>query len=411
MVYVEVLNYFLGFTAGGLISYYFVISLLALRMDTNMSHEAIKTRKFAVILYSHGNGNVLSRSLYSISGLVYPKNKYDLIVIADSYSDNIVQIAKKMGAKILVPPKNQQAGNKNYILPWAFNNLLKGDASYDAIVSFDSDGLISGNYLNVMNYYLEQGSEVIQGSFKNLNTPKSWIGKIREMDYVIDRFVYLLGRKALNQGINLRSNGICFTTAILREFPWEIEKKPSITEYGINLRLNGIDIDFASPAIVYTETLPGITNKKNHFIDQSVSNYQLLRKYMPQFIRRAMKTKSIRHADIFFELVTPKFANLILFSIVVGVMNGIGWGLGWTGIFALLLWSLIIVTAIASVYLALIAAGSQQKFKKLVMYIPVTIYLKIEALLKKTRSSKQLVEMPDEKGNFLRVPDENQPVQ
>jgi hypothetical protein len=411
MVYIEVLNYFLVFTAGGLISYYFVISLLALRTNTNISHEAIRTRKFAVILYSQGNGNVLSRSLYSISGLVYPKNKYDLIVIADSYSDSIVQIAKKMGAKILVPPNNQQAGNKNYILPWAFNSLLKGDASYDAIVSFDSDGLISGNYLKVMNYYLEQGSEVIQGSFNNLNNPKSWIGKIREMDYVIDRFVYSLGRKALNQGINLRSNGICFSTALLREFPWEIEKQPSITEYGIDLRLNGIEVDFASPAIVFTEILPVITSKKNYFINQSVSNYQLLRKYMPQFLRRVMKTKSFKHADIFFELVSPKFANLILFALAIGAMNGIGWGLGWIGLLTLILWSMIIGTAITSVYLALIVAGAQQKFRRLVMYIPVTIYLKIEALFKKTRRSEQPIETPNGKEKYLRVPDENQPVQ
>lgn len=408
MVFIEVLNYLLLFTAGGLTGYYFLISLLALRTKSNIDYESIKIRKFAVVLFTHGKGVVLSRSLYSISGLVYPKNKYDIIVIAESYSENIVQTAKKMGAKILVPPKNIQVAKNKNILPWAFNRLLQSDAQYDAIVSFDADGLVSGNYLQVMNYYLEQGGEVIQGSLNNLRSPRGWVDKIREIDFLINGLVYPLGRKALKMGVNLRSNGICFSMVLLREFPWKIEKQPSMLEYGLNLRLNGIEIDFAPPAVIFRNALPSDTINSSYFNNQYVRNYQLIRKYVPQLISKGLKKKSFTYFDIIIELVSPKFGSLMIFVVAMGVINGVIWGLGWVTLSTLLLWLSVISIGIAGLPIAITVTDTEERLLGSILYIPINIYLKIQALLKKAQKAEQLVERSTE--NLVRVPDENQPV-
>lgn len=412
MGFIEVLNYSLLFAVGGLIIYYLLISFLALWGNRDIDHEGIKTRKFAVVLFNHGKEQVLSRSLYSVSGLVYPKNKYDIIVIADSYSDSIVQVAEKMGAKILVPPLGKRDENKKNILSWAFDSILQGDELYDAVVIFDSDGLVSGNYLKVMNYYLEQGSEVIQGGFNNLNRAESWIDKIREVDFLINRFVYPMGRKVMRLGINLRSNGICFSTALLREFPWNIEKQPSITEYGLDLRLNGIEIDFASNAVVFKKIFPTNDEDNNsYFRNRNADSYYLIRKYMSRLLSRTGKKKSFKHVGLLLEFVLPQFSNLMLFVAAMGIIDGILWGLGWISLSALLFWLLLVGGAICSVSLAIIAAGTQQKFLRSVMYIPVTIYIKVQGLSRKFQGEEQTIEASNGKGKFFVVPDENQPVE
>lgn len=410
MFFIEVFNYSLVFVAGGLVSYYFLISLLALRENKNAVHETATIRKFAVILLAKDKDQNLSRSLYSLSGLVYPKNKYDLIVIADSYSDRIVQLAEKVGAKIKIPPADRRGEDNNALLPWIFNDVLQGGEPYDAVVIFDSDGLVSGNFLEVMNYYLEQGSEAVQCSYKNLYSPENWIDKIREVDFTIDRFVYPSGRKVLGLGISHQSNGVCFSTPLLYEFPWKIEKHPSIIEYGFDLRLNGIDIDFASSAVVYTTILPENRDRNSNFSNLDTNNYQLIRRYTPQLLSTIVETKSLKYVDMFFELVFPRPSNFMLFIVAMGVINSVFWGLTWVSLPALMSWLIINGVAIASITVALMAAGAQQKILKSVIYIPITIYIKALDFIQKYRREKKPIIGPDEKENSFAVSDEKHPV-
>jgi hypothetical protein len=411
MLFIEVFYYSLVFAAGGLVSYYLFISLLALRANRDINHEAVKTRKFAVILFTHGKEQILSRLLYSLSGLVYPKNKYDLIVVADSYSDSIVQVAEKMGAQIMIPPAGKRNENKNNILSWAFDSILQGGKPYDAVIIFDSDGLVSGNYLEVMNFYLEQGSEVIQCGFNNLLNAESWVDKIREIDFLIDRFVYPMGRKILGRGINIRSNGICFSTALLRAFPWKSEEQPGIIEYGLALRLNGVEIDFTSTATVFAKGFPINKDKNSYSGNRNAGNYQLIRKYMPRVFSKTVKTKSFKYVDMLLELASPQFANLMLFVLAIGVIHGILWWGGLVSLSALLLWLLIIGVALTTVYVALTVIGEREIFLRSVMYIPITFYIKVQDFIKKYRSEEQAIVVPDEKDKCVAVSDENHPMQ
>lgn len=406
MIFFEVFNYLLLIMGGGIVIYYLLISLFAFRRDRDNNFETVKSRKFAVILFIQEKEQVLSRSLYSLSGLVYHKNKYDLIVIADNYTDSIVQVAEKMGAKIIIPPSDKLRGDNKNILPWVFAHLLEEEQSYDAITVFNSDGLVSGNYLEVMNYYLEQGSEIIQGSYKNLHTPKGWIDKICEMNFLMDSIIYPQGRKALGLGTNIRSNGMCFSTSLLHEFPWK-EGQQSINEYGLSLRLHGIEIDFAPEAVVYTEILTEKWNRNSYL---NTDSYQLLKKYAPQLLRSTLKTKSLKYINILFELISPRFVNMVLFVVAMSIINAAVWWGGWVLTSPLLLWLGIMGLSMISVFISLIGTGSQNKFLKSAFYIPINVYVKAKGLIQRFLRKEKVVEGHGGKDNPLVVTDENQPV-
>ena len=415
MIFVEVLNYSFVFMTGGLISYYLLISLSALKRDDNIDYTAGKIRKFAVIVFAHEKKQLLSSLLYSVSGLVYLKNKYDVIVIADSYANDIVQTAEKMGAKVMVPPIGTRKRHKKNILPWAFESLLQENKSYDAFVLFDSDGLVSGNYLEVMNYYLEQGNEVVQCSYSNLYSPKNWVDKISEVNFIIDRVVYPRGRKVLGMGTALQSNGICFSTALLREIPWKIDKQSNITEYGLDLKLDGIDIAFASSAVVFTKipTTHSGKGESNYFSNPNAGHFHLIRKYISRFLRGRVNRNSVKYIDLLFGLIIPQFSNLVLFVISMAIIDGMLWGVGWISLSALLLWVLLIGIVLINVSVALIVAGGKQKFlKQIMMYIPVNIYIKVKRFFQRNGKNEKSIVAPDD-GNdkYVTVSDDNQPVQ
>lgn len=119
-------------------------------------------KTFALVVAAHNEHAVIGQLVQNLQGLNYPKNMYDIYVIADNCSDDTAQIAEKAGALVHVrthPTKK----SKGYALDWMFARLFKMDKQYDAICVFDADNLVHPQFLMEMNNRLCKGDKVIQG--------------------------------------------------------------------------------------------------------------------------------------------------------------------------------------------------------------------------------------------------------
>lgn len=411
MIVIEVLNYFLLFGAGVLVSYHLLISLFAFRVNSNDDRKTIKSRRFAVILFTQGEGEVLSRSLYSLSGLVYPKNKYDLFVVAQSYAEGILEMAEKMGAQIMVPPKEKLQKETQNILPWVFEQIVLKEQNYDAIVVFDSDGLVSGNYLDVMNYYLEQGCEIIQGAYNNLRLTKKWVEQIREINFLIDHNIYPIGRKGIGLGVNIRSNGTCFSTSLLHAFPWKIGGHQNSTEYGLSLRLDDIEIDFAPEALFYTEISNRRKSQGNSQHDIRPNRYQFIKNYVSEIVSKTFKRKSLKYFDILVDLFFPRFRNVMFFVVLMGIITGIIWWMGGIATAPLLAWLVITGGVEINVFLSSVKMDRKNKILETAIYIPVNFYIIGQEVITQFFGKEDSVGSVERKNNRITVLDKNHPVQ
>jgi cellulose synthase/poly-beta-1,6-N-acetylglucosamine synthase-like glycosyltransferase len=392
MIIIEILQYGLATVVGLLLGYQLLLSLFAIKAKKIQNFHTSQNRKFAIVLPAHNEERVIAKTLYSLHGLVYPKNMYDLIVVADNCRDETARIARNLGA-IVLELNNEKVSGKGYALQWAFDQMLEWNKNYEAIIVFDSDSLVSGNYLEVMNYYMDQGSEVIQSSNLVLSQSGVWSSEIARIRFLLYNFVRPMGRKVLGFNIRLDGNGMCISTEVLKRIPWQASSMAEDVEYGLNLILNDVSIDFAPEASVWTQ----MPIRPESLRERTKGRwYPLIREYAPKLLSDGFKRRSFKHLDTFIDLITPPLVDTLLFVLIVCGLNAGMWALGWFPVTFLWLWLGIVGLGMLHLFVGLFAAGADKTLYKSLIYIPVYAFVKIKFYAKSflTKNEKQWTSTP-----------------
>ena len=105
-----------------------------------------KTYRFAVVSCARNEEAVIGQLLDSLQNQRYPRECFDLFVIADNCTDDTAAVARKHGAIVLERQDKGHIG-KGYALRWAFERIIGrwGDR-YDAVVLFDADNLADPDF-------------------------------------------------------------------------------------------------------------------------------------------------------------------------------------------------------------------------------------------------------------------------
>ena len=103
--------------------YYTVIAVFGMwhRKERNLADPA---SKFAIVIPAHNESAVLSDLLENLKLLKYPKELYDVYVIADNCTDNTADIAREHGAFVFERTNKELVG-KGYAMDWVFPEDLR----------------------------------------------------------------------------------------------------------------------------------------------------------------------------------------------------------------------------------------------------------------------------------------------
>jgi len=398
MTYPEILLISLFFAIAPLLAYQFILSLLALNAKIQTRFESDSNRKFALIVPAHNEEKIIGKTIYSLSGLVYPKNKYSIFVVADNCTDNTAELARSLGAIVLERTNKKEKG-KGYALRWAFDKISRYKEAYDAVLVVDADSLISGNYLEVMNYYLDRGSRVIQSSDLVLPEPGNWSIEATRIGFLLHNYVKPLGRKVLNFNMGLRGNGMCFATDVLKEVPWKAWSLTEDLEYGLILMLHGIKIDFAPEATVLAQMPVEAKNAESQRSRWELGRFQIIRMYTGKFLGKALKKRSASFFDVFIDLITPPFVNMMMLVLIsLTAVFGL-WLLGFAGGLHLILWGLLAVLGLAYFFTGMYVAGADKDLYKSLFRLPVYIIWKIKVYVKAYKKGKEVNWVRTERDN------------
>ena len=120
-----------------------------------------KKHRFMAIIPAHNEEAVVANLVESLKKQDYPKELYDIYVIADNCTDNTAEVARKAGA-IVYERFDSEKKTKGYALQWFLAQKIKENAPYDAFFIFDSDNIVDVNFTKNMNKKLCQVEEVFQ---------------------------------------------------------------------------------------------------------------------------------------------------------------------------------------------------------------------------------------------------------
>ena len=114
--------------------------------------KADKKHKFAIFIPAKNEADCIVDTIKNLQQQNYPKELYDIYVIADNCTDNTALLAQNAGAIVLThndPDPNH--ARPSYALKFFFDEMLKQNADYDAYCRFDADNFAHPDYLDKMN--------------------------------------------------------------------------------------------------------------------------------------------------------------------------------------------------------------------------------------------------------------------
>lgn len=135
-----------------------------------------KQHRFAVLICARHEEAVIGQLLDSLHHQTYPRELYDIFVVADNCTkDDTAGMARRHGA-IVYERFNQKEVGKGYAMRWALEHL-KADYpdTYDAVCVFDADNLAAPTFLEKINEGLCTGADIVEGYRDTKNPGDSWV--------------------------------------------------------------------------------------------------------------------------------------------------------------------------------------------------------------------------------------------
>lgn len=277
---------------------------------------ALPEKRFAVLVAAHNESRVIGPLLDNLQRLDYPKELYDIYVIADNCTDDTASIARAHGVFAEERASDTDRG-KGFAIRWMLERLEESDRVYDAVVMFDADNLVGTNFLRVMNERLLQGHKVIQGYLDIKNPLDSWVSVSMAISYWYTNRMWQLSRYNLRLSCALGGTGLCIDMPLLRELGWHATGLTEDVEFGARCCMVGVFPVWAHDAKVYDEKPISLSASMRQRLRWMQGHFNCAQQYMLPLLWASVKERSLAKLDAAIYLFQP-MRFLILF--VTGFM-------------------------------------------------------------------------------------------
>ncbi|MFR2535027.1 MAG: glycosyltransferase family 2 protein [Clostridia bacterium] len=255
-----------------------------------------KENRFMAIIPAHNEASVVANLIESLKKQNYPKELYDIYVIADNCTDNTAQIARQAGA-IVYERFDEDKKTKGFAMQWFLDQKIKEDAPYDAFCVFDADNIVDVNFLKAMNKKLCQGEDVVQGYRDIKNPTDSWITAGYAIFYwTMNRF-YHLARYNLGLSPLINGTGFMVKFDVVKPEGWNTHTLTEDIEFSLKRIIAGKKLGWATDAIVYDEQPVGFKQSWSQRSRWTVGHIQCMKEYTGLLATAVKEKKTLMNFD------------------------------------------------------------------------------------------------------------------
>ncbi|MHB8985344.1 MAG: glycosyltransferase family 2 protein [Eubacteriales bacterium] len=294
--------------------YYFVVSLFGFwRKQEDYSLPPVS--RFAIVTAAHNEERVIEQLIKNLHVLNYPKELYDIYVVADNCSDNTASIAASLGVNVIERFNDREKG-KGYALEYAFNRIFTSGPSYDAVVVFDADNLVSENFLMIMNARLLKGERIIQGYLDTKNADDTWVTKSIYIGYLLTNRFWQLSKYNMGLTCALGGTGMCISVDLLKEYGWGMTSLTEDLEFQTKALLNNVKVTWAHDARVYDEKPLNLMSSWRQRQRWMQGHCNVAGRYLSKLLKEGIQTRNFAMIDGAFYLIQPFFLMFTGLSLI-----------------------------------------------------------------------------------------------
>lgn len=255
-----------------------------------------KNHKFMAIIPAHNEESVIKNLVESLKNQDYPKELYDIYVIADNCTDRTAEIAKEAGA-LVYKRFDELHKTKGFALNWFLKQKIDENADYDAFLVFDADNIVDKNFIKNMNKKLCQGEEIVQGYRDIKNPTDSWVASGYAIFYWMMNRFYHLARYNLGLSPLINGTGFMVKFDLIKPNGWQTITLTEDIEFSLINIASGRKLGWATDAIVYDEQPVGFKQSWSQRSRWTVGHLQCMKHYTKDLAKGVIDNKTLMNFD------------------------------------------------------------------------------------------------------------------
>ena len=197
--------------------------------------------RFRVVIPAHNEATCIGDTVRSSRSVDYPKELFEVVVIADNCTDGTAAIARGCGVRCLERVDPVRRG-KGYALAFARKMLEKED--FDCLVIIDADCSVDQAALRVFDQHLQAGDEVLQAEIAATNVDASAISYVLGVGNTIENQMFWVGKEACGLFVMVQGTGMAIHRRVIERVPWRAFSVVEDVEFSLALAVQGIRVRF-----------------------------------------------------------------------------------------------------------------------------------------------------------------------
>jgi cellulose synthase/poly-beta-1,6-N-acetylglucosamine synthase-like glycosyltransferase len=227
--------------------YVAVFAVAGLFYKNRQQFETKKTRKFAVLIPGYKEDAVIVSVAGQATKQNYPNEKYDVIVIADSFSEPTLEQLRKLPIRVEVV--EFEVSKKSKALNLCMERI--GD-DYDVAMILDADNVMEPDVLKKMNMAFERGFTAVQGhrTAKNMNVSFAVLDAMSEE---INNHIFRKGHRVLGLSSALIGSGMALDYHLFKSTMATVDSVGEDKEVELKIIRDNHKIEYIHDAIIFDE--------------------------------------------------------------------------------------------------------------------------------------------------------------
>lgn len=382
MIILKIIQYILIVYLGFASFYIFLFGFAGLFRLHQKMIKPDKIRRFAVLIPGYKEDQVIIDVAEEATNQNYPQEKYDVIVIADSFKQETLKSLRKLPVKVI--EVSFEKSTKSKALNKAMEQLP--DEFYDIAVVLDADNIMEPDFLKKMNIAFEKGTTAVQGHrvAKNTNTSFAVLDAVSEE---INNTIFRKGHRILGlsaaiigSGMGLKYNyfkNLMKTIQAVGGFDKEIELK-MLKERKI--------IDYLNHAYVYDEKVQKadvFSNQRRRWLSAQIHYFS---KDFLTALKHLILKGNIDYFDKAIQFIQPPRIMLLGLLFIINILSVL-----FNPLFLVIIWLLILLVCVLAFFFSVPTRFYNYQTLRALINLPRGFFLMTMSLLKIKGANKKFI--------------------
>lgn len=311
--------------------FYQLVFLVLAYLKKNKKMPDAEPHKIAVLIAARNEEKVITNLLDTLWHQDYPREFFDVFLVADNCTDNTAEVARAAGA-IVYERHNTELIGKGYVLDLVIKNIWRdfGEDAYDAFLVFDADNLVDKNYLTEINKTFSQGYDVVSSYRNATNYGDGWRAAGTGMWFLRDARVLNNARMKVGSNTFVAGTGFLMSNKLAKsQGGWPYHTLTEDFEFTVNNAFRGIKTGYCETARFYDWQSSEMRQSWRQKLRWTKGGFQVMKKYRRELLRGLFSRKIFSCFDMSVCMFGAFFVSMLAIAVnVIGYTALLCFGAG-----------------------------------------------------------------------------------